>query len=157
MENKPLQDFNFYDYSDVEISFSIKTKTLDLKTLTDFLKLNPTRGWTIGEKYIGKQLNTDTKEINIIERQRPWTMFVFESKSLVTSKRFHEHAEHLLEKLDAIQGALKDLIVQPDKFEILIQIYLKFDPKQDYFGFSSDAETLKRMANYCQHIEWRNK
>jgi len=41
-----LQEFKFYDYSDIEISFSIKTEILDLQTLTDFLKLNPTRGWT---------------------------------------------------------------------------------------------------------------
>lgn len=98
MKNEPLQDFTFYDYSDVEISFSIKTKTLDLQTLTDFLKLNPTCGWTNGEKYIGKQLNTVTKEIEAIERQKPWTMFAYETHSHVTSNRFQEHTDHLLDK-----------------------------------------------------------
>jgi len=156
MKNEPLQDFTFYDYSDVGISFSIKTKKLDLQTLTDFLKLKPTRGWTNGEKYIGKQLNIDTKEIETIERQKPWTMFVYETNALVTSNRFQEHADHLLDKLEAIKDNLKDLVSQPDKFEILIQVYLKFDKEQSYFGFSSDSVTLKRLTDYCHQIEWRN-
>jgi hypothetical protein len=157
MKNEILQYFTFYDYSDVEIAFSIKTKTLDLQTLTDFIKLNPTRGWSNGEKYIGKQLNTDTKEIESIERQKPWTMFAYETKALVKSDRFQEHADHLLDKLDAISDNLKDLIAQPDKFEILIQVYLHFDTDQAHFGFSSQASTLKRLAGYCHQIEWRNK
>jgi hypothetical protein len=157
MENKPLQDFTFYNYSDVEITFSIKTKTLDLQTLTEFISLEPTRGWTNGEKYTGKQLNTNTKEIELIERQKPGTMFAYETKAIVNSNRFQEHADHLLDKLDAIKENLKDLIAQPDKFEITIQVYLQFDPKQHYFGFSSEAATLQRLAGYCHQLEWRNK
>ncbi|CAM3385115.1 DUF4279 domain-containing protein [Aequorivita lipolytica] len=157
MKNETLQDFTFYDYSAVEISFSIKTKTLDLQTLTDFLKLNPTRGWTNGEKYIGRQLNTDTKQIETIERQKPWTMFAYETKEIVNSDRFQVHAIHLLEKLDEMKNNLKDLVAQPDKFEILIQVYLQFDKDQNHFGFSSETELLKRLSEYCHQIEWRNK
>lgn len=157
MRNEILQEFTFYDYSDVEISFSIKTKALDLQTLSDFLKLKPTRGWTNGEKYIGKQLNTETKQIETVERQKPWTMFAYETKEIVDSKRFQDHARHLLEKLDAIKDSLKDLVAQSDKFEILIQIYLKFDKDQDYFGFSAESELLSRLSEYSHQIEWRNE
>jgi hypothetical protein len=157
MKNKTLQEFTFYDYSKIEISFSTKTKALDIDTLTDFLKLKPTRGWSNGEKFIGKQLNPETKEIELVERQKPWTMFAYETNELVDSKRFQDHADHLLSILEPIKDNLKDLLGQPDKFEIFIQIYLKFDSDQDYFGFSSDATTLKKLADYCQLIEWRNK
>jgi hypothetical protein len=156
MKNEVLQDVTFYDYSDVEISFSIKTKALDLQTLTDFLKLKPTRSWTDGEKYMGKQLNTEKKQIETVERQKPWTMFAYETKEVVNSNRFHEHAQHLLDKLDAIKDNLKDLVTQTDKFEILIHVYLKFDKEQDYFGFSAESELLKRLSEYCHQIEWRN-
>lgn len=155
MKNEPLQDFTFYDYSGVEIVFSIKTKDFDLKTLTDFINLKPTRGWTSGEKYIGKHL-TVTKEIETIERQKPWTLFAYETKEFVNSNRFEEHADYVLDKLDAITDNLKDLIAKPDKFEILIQVYLHFDKEQDYFGFSAEATTLKRLADGCHQIEWRN-
>lgn len=157
MKNKTLQEFTFYDYSKNEISFSIKTKVLDIDTLTDFLKLRPTRGWSNGEKYIDKQLNPETKEIESVERQKPWTMFAYETNELVDSKRFQDHDDHLLSILEPIKDNLKDLLGQPGKFEIFIQIYLKFDSDQDYFGFSSDATTLKKLADYCQLIEWRNK
>jgi hypothetical protein len=157
MKNKILQEFSFYDYSEIEISFSIKTKAFDIETLTDFLKLKPTRGWSNGERYIGKILNPETKEIESEERQKPWTLFVYETNGLVDSKRFQDHADHLLSKLDPIKDNLKDLLGQPDRFEILIQVYLKFDSDQDYFGFSSDTKTLKKLADYCQLIEWRNK
>jgi len=157
MKNEILQEFTFYDYSEIEISFSIKTKEIDLNTLTDFLKLKPTRGWSNGEKFLSKRLNPETKEIETVERQKPWTMFVYETNGLVNSKRFIDHADHLLSKLDPIKDNLKDLLGQPDKFEIFIQVYLKFDSEQDYFGFSSDTTTLKKLADYCQLIEWRNK
>ena len=156
MKNEVLQDFTFYDYSDVEISFSIKTNALDLQTLTDFLKLKPTRGWTDGEKYIGKQLNPETKQIDTVERQKTWTMLAYETKEVVDSNRFHEHAQHLLDKLDAINVNLKELVVQTDKFEILIHVYLKFNKDQENFGFSAESDLLKRLLEYCHRIEWRN-
>ena len=49
MNTEIIQEFEFYTYSDIEISFSIKTKLLDLQTLTDLLKTKPTRGWSFGE------------------------------------------------------------------------------------------------------------
>jgi len=157
MKNEILQEFTFYDYSEIEISFSIKTKEIDLNTLTDFLKLKPTRGWSNGEKFLSKRLNPETNEIETVERQKPWTMFAYETKGLVNSKRFLDHADHLLSKLDPIRDNLKGLLGQPDKFEVFIQVYLKFDPDQDYFGFSSHTTTIKKLADYCQCIEWRNK
>jgi len=157
MKNEILQEFTFYDYSNVEILFSIKTKTLDLQSLTEFIKLNPTRGWTNGQKYIGKQLNPKTKQIETVERQKPWTMFAYETKEIVNSNRFYDHARHLLDKLDSTEDNIKALIIQSDKFEILIQVYLHFDKDQDYFGFSAESELLKKLAEYCHQIEWRNK
>jgi len=151
-----LQDFTFYSYSEVEIAFSIKTKTIDLKTLTEYLNLEPTRSWSNGEKYVGKQHNSNTNETELVERQRPFTLFEFATKQSVKSKRFHEHAEYLLVKLDSIKDNIKNLVSQPDKYEILIQVYLTFDKKQDNFGFSVDSFLLKRLTEYCQQIEWRN-
>lgn len=156
MKNKVLQTFSFYDYSDIEISFSIKTKALDLQSLTDFLNLTPTRGWTNGEKYIGKQRNTETNKIETIERRKPNTLFVYETKGIVDSTRFQDHAAHLLDKLDAIKENLMILIAQSDKFEVLIKIYLKFDKDQPYFGFSAESNLLNRLSTYCHLIEWRN-
>lgn len=155
MKNEILQTFSFYEYSDINIAFSIKTKQLDLPSLTDFLKLLPTRGWTNGEKYISKQLNTDTKTIEQVERQRSMTLFVYETKGLVQSTRFKEHAEHLIDKLTSIHSNLKTFINQPDNFEILIQIYLTLDKEESHFGFSVDSEILKKLTDFCYLIEWR--
>jgi hypothetical protein len=157
MKNEILQELTFYDYSEIEISFSIKTTILDLQSLTELLKLNPTRGWSNGEKYFGKQFNIETKETEKIERQRTCTLYVYETNELVESKNFHDHADHLLKKLEKVKDILIELIRQPDKFEINIHIYLKFDKDETYFGFSSETEILKRLADCCQILEWRNK
>lgn len=157
MKNEILQEFTFYDYSDVSISFSIKTKVLDLQTLTELLRLNPTRGWTNGEKYMGKQLNTDTKKVETIERAKTWTMFVYETTGLVASKRFQEHADHLLSKLEPIKTSLEELLSKPEQFEIFIQVYLTIEKDEKYFGFATEPPTIKRLTDYCHLIEWRAK
>lgn len=154
MKNEVLQEHSFYEYSDIYIAYSIKTKVLDLQTLSDFLKLNPTSGFSNSEKYIGKQLNTDSKEVEAIERERPWTLFAFETKGLVNSKRFKEHANYLLSKLEPIKSNLIEFLEQPDKFEILIQVYLTIEKDEKYFGFSSEPTTLKKLTDYCHLIEW---
>ncbi len=157
MENEVLQTFSFYEYTDIEISFSIKTKQLDLPSLSEFLKLNPTRGWSKDQRYIGKQLNLETKQIETIERSKPWTMYAYETKGLVESTRFNEHAEHLIEKLTLIENNLRTLIDQPDYFEINIIIYLILDESEKYFGFSTDPQLLQKLTQFCHHIEWRNQ
>jgi len=44
MTNQILQDFIFYDYSNIEIEYSVKTKIFNLTYLSDTLNIKPTRG-----------------------------------------------------------------------------------------------------------------
>jgi hypothetical protein len=152
-----LQEFSFYYYSGIEISFSLRTKEMSLESLTELLQLEPTRGWTHGEKFMSKQLNTDTNKVEPIERERTSTHFVYETRDQIHSDKFTDHAEHLLRKLEPVKKQLTELLAQPDVYDLAICIYLKFEAGQDYFGFYADAKTLTRLAECCRMIEWRNK
>lgn len=152
-----LQEFSYYYYSAIEMSFSIKTRELSLEQLTDLLQFEPTCGWTNGENYQSKQLNTNTGKIEEIERERSSTHFVYETQDQIHSDKFEDHAEHLLRKLEPFKKQLTELLAQPDVYDLAICIYLKFGAGQDYFGFYADAKTLTRLAECCRMIEWRNK
>ncbi len=157
MSEKFLQKFSFYDYENVSIDYSIKTKLLDLNTLVDYIKINPTRGYSKAEKYIGKHLNPSTKKIETSERQRPWTLWVYSTNGMVTSKRFDDHAEHLILKVQNAKGQIKEFINQPDRFEIMIQIYLSVYKKENYFGFGIKSDLFGKLIEITNFIEWRTK
>ncbi len=157
MENKVLQYHSFYDYSDVEIQYSIKTKKLNLDLLIDVLKTSPTRGWSFGEVYEGKQLNTDTKQVELITRQRQYTFWVLNSKSLTESNRFENNADELLNILIPKQNIIKTLVEQKEDFEIMTFIYLLFNNEEKHFGFGSTSEYFKMFSDISHSIEWRTK
>ncbi|HLL44602.1 MAG TPA: DUF4279 domain-containing protein [Segetibacter sp.] len=157
MTNEILQDFTFYDYSDVEIEYSIKTRNFSLTYIADILKVNPTRGFNFGDKYEGKQLNTDTKQIESIIRQKPFTLWSFNSNSLTKSNRFEEHATQLLSLLTARISDIDKLLADKDSFEIIIFIYLTFDQEEKHFGFGSTSTLFRQLADISHYIEWRTK
>jgi hypothetical protein len=130
---------------------------LDLDTLVDYIKIKPTRGYCKDEKYIGKRLNPLTKEIETEERLRPWTLFVYSTKELVESKRFEDHADHLIKKILISKGKLKEFINQPERFEIMLQIYLSVDKKEDYFGFGIKSDLISKLVEISNFIEWRTR
>lgn len=157
MESKILQYHSFYDYSNVEIEYSIKTEKFNLDLLTDLLKILPTRGFSFGEVYNGKQLNTDTKEREFIVRQRPFTLWVLNSNSLTESNRFENHADQLLNLLEPAQNIIKTFIEQKDDFEIITFVYLTFEKGEPHFGFGTTPEYLKKFSEISHYIEWRTK
>jgi hypothetical protein len=157
MENKILQYHSFYDYSEVEIQYGIKTKKISLDILSELLDISPTRGFSFREVYKGKQLNTGTREIEIVDRKRPCTLWVLNTNSLTESNRFENHAEQLLNKLFPKQNIIKSLIDQKEDFEINTLIYLTFDPAEKYFGFGTTSEYFKKLSDISHWIEWRTK
>lgn len=157
MTNKVLQDFTFYDYSDIEIEYTIKTKAYDISQLTNILKTDPTRGFSANESYEGRQLNTDTKQIEPTVRQNPYTLWVFNTKSLTHSTRFEEHANRLLNLLTPQLDSIKKIIADKDGFEVIIFIYLTFEKDEEQFGFGSTSTLLKQLVDISHQIEWRTK
>ncbi len=157
MENEILQYHSFYDYSDIEIQYSIKTKKINLNVLSDLLKVQPTRGWSFGETYEGKQLNTATRQVEAITRKRANTHWVLNSKSLTESNRFENHADQLLGLLVPKQNIIKTLMEQKDDFEIMTFIYLTFDVNEKHFGFGTTSEYFRKLSDISHYIEWRTK
>ena len=157
MENKLLQYHTFYDYSDVEIQFTIKTKKINLDVLTNILEISPREGWSYGEFYEGKHFNTETRQVEAITRQRPNTLWVLNSKSFTDSNRFEKHAEKLLGLLAKKQSIIQTFIEQKDDFEIITTIYLTFDNKEKHFGFGATSEYFRRFSNISHYVQWQTK
>jgi hypothetical protein len=157
MKENILQNFTYYDYSDVEIEYAIKTKYYDISKLTSILNIDPTRGFSINESYEGKELNEETRQVGTVLRNRPYTLWVLNTRNLTESTRFEEHVSQLLRLLTPQINNLKPLIEDKDNIEISTFIYLKRDAEQENFGFGSNASLLKQLADFSHYIEWRTK
>ncbi|MBC6490692.1 DUF4279 domain-containing protein [Flavihumibacter stibioxidans] len=156
MTDNILQDLTFYDYSDIEIEYTIKTKVYSIFQLTDILNIDPTRGFSVNENYESKQFNTNTKQVEKTDRQRPYTLWVINTKSLTQSNRFEEHADQLLNLLNPQLDNIKKFIADKDSFEIIAFIYMTFN-KEEHFGFGSKSTLFRQFIDISHYIEWRIK
>ena len=157
MKNPILQTYKFYDYSDIEIEFVIKTKIVDLDSITDLISLKPTRGWSVGDRYMGKQMNTESKQVETIEREQNNTLWAFNTGHFVSEPRFEEHAKFLIEKLKDKKETIKSILSQGDKFEVNVFITMTIDRSEVNVGLGTSTELLRELIDLCNYIEWRTE
>lgn len=150
-----LQEFSFYDYSDVFIEFVVRTDEYRDEELSKMLNLEPDRAWNKGDKYSGKQKNTKTNAIETVEQARGFGLWAFSTRKFVEGNRFEEHAEFLLEKLDHSKETIQKLLGNEDAIKVYLFVYLKIDRDQDYFGIGANTDILLRLLKYAHYFEWR--
>ena len=147
-----LQDLSF-DEKDVTkivfINYSIQSANLIPDQITSELDIKPSRAFAKGEKYQGRVLNTLTKEVESVWRER-WTgVWAIRTEGVVTSKYVEHHAQYLLDLLEPKASFL-------DRYLSIysVRFYIRWEPFGEHGSYRISANLLGRMAKLCHFFEY---
>jgi len=97
---KVLQNIEFNETKntkEISIVYTIRSTTLDLILLKTNTKVMPTKYWSKGDKYVGKQRNPKSGIIEEIIRIRQNSCWEYETRFNVTSNKMKDHMVYLLD------------------------------------------------------------
>ena len=149
---KVIGTFTFYDYSDVFIDYYIKTNKYKCSQITKMVGLKPKVSHDKGDKFTTRRRNPETKKIEMVERVWPNGLWIFSTKNIIKKKRFENHAQHLLRRLQKNKKYIKKFLKEGVQIDIYVN--LQIDTKADFFGLGAKSQLFQELLEYCNYFEW---
>ena len=151
--NEILQTISFGEAAkSVFVEFRIKSDNLDPKAISLELDLTPLRAFYLGEKYLGKSWDPDSRTIHQVWRERPtgiWAMHTEEFSQKL--KKVEQHINYLLDILEPRKEIIKSYINRDD---YLVSFVIWWEPLDGHGSFEIESKTLLRMAELCNYVEY---
>ncbi len=136
----------------VLVDFCMQSDTLDPSAISLDLGIQPTRSFAKGEKYLGKQMDPQTKNIFTVWHERPWGIWAIDSESLVQTKRVEQHFVYLLNILEPKKEQIKRYLSQDKGFSV--RFYVWWEPFPPSSSHTISSQVLARASELCHYIEF---
>lgn len=145
-----LQTFVFgEDAKEIYVDYCIRSNNLNPTEISTDLEIEPTRSWSKGDRYLGKQRDPVSGEIQQVWRNRPWGIWAINTKSLCNVGRVEEHIHYILNILEPNKGKIQKYLTLEEEYHLCFYIWWVPDGGTGSYEVSSDV--LKRMAELCHN------
>jgi hypothetical protein len=134
----------------VFMEYSIRSDNLIPDQITSELDIKPSRAFAKGEKYQGRVLNTLTKEVESVWRERWSGIWTISTEGLVTSKYVEHHAQYLLDLLEPKVSLINRYL----SIYSQIRFYIWWEPHAGHGSYVISDNTLRKLGNLCHYTEF---
>lgn len=153
---KVLQVISFDEVDQVKdtfVTYRIRSDKVDPKNITFNLGIQPTKSYTVGDKYLGKAIDPETKNTIKVWRKQPFNLWDLSSEGLYPSKkRVEEHIVSLLNIIEPHQEQIFKLLSQ--KEEYIVSFYIRWEPIVSHGSYQIPGELLQRIGVLCHFVEY---